>query len=99
MRAPSLISAAARLAHKTGKLKTPRRRRVVSQTSGIVKVTTDRESAGLGAREAGAAARHRPPTRLRESCLTDRRLAKLLPVDRWPDRAEAHASRWFSPVA
>ncbi|MBK7861946.1 MAG: NADH:flavin oxidoreductase [Archangiaceae bacterium] len=30
--------------------------------------------------------------------MTDRRLAKLLPVERWPTRAEAEASRWFSPV-
>jgi len=30
--------------------------------------------------------------------LTDRRLEKLLPVERWPTRAEAAASRWFSKV-
>jgi len=30
--------------------------------------------------------------------LTDRRLDKLLKVDRWPTREEAAASRWFSPV-
>jgi 2,4-dienoyl-CoA reductase-like NADH-dependent reductase (Old Yellow Enzyme family) len=30
--------------------------------------------------------------------VTDRRLARLLPVDRWPSRAEAEASRWFSEV-
>ncbi len=29
---------------------------------------------------------------------TDRRLAKLLPVPRWPTREEAAASRWFSPI-
>lgn len=30
--------------------------------------------------------------------MPDRRLAKLLPVDRWPTREEAAAARWFSPV-
>jgi 2,4-dienoyl-CoA reductase-like NADH-dependent reductase (Old Yellow Enzyme family) len=28
----------------------------------------------------------------------DKRLEKLLPVDRWPTREEAAASRWFSPI-
>jgi len=30
--------------------------------------------------------------------MTDRRRAKLLPIERWPTREEAEASRWFSPV-
>jgi 2,4-dienoyl-CoA reductase-like NADH-dependent reductase (Old Yellow Enzyme family) len=30
--------------------------------------------------------------------VTDRRLEKLLPVERWPTQAEAASSRWFSPV-
>ncbi len=30
--------------------------------------------------------------------MTDRRLARLLPVDRWPTAGEAAAARWFSPV-
>jgi len=29
----------------------------------------------------------------------DRRLERLLPVERWPTRDEAARSRWFSPVA
>ncbi len=28
----------------------------------------------------------------------DRRFEKLLPVPRWPSRAEAESSRWFSPI-
>ncbi|MEM6956798.1 MAG: NADH:flavin oxidoreductase [Myxococcota bacterium] len=28
----------------------------------------------------------------------DRRLARLLPIDRWPTRDEASAMRWFSPL-
>ena len=30
--------------------------------------------------------------------MTDKRLLRLLPVDRWPSREEAAALRWFSPV-
>jgi 2,4-dienoyl-CoA reductase-like NADH-dependent reductase (Old Yellow Enzyme family) len=30
--------------------------------------------------------------------VTDRRREKLLPIPRWPTRAEAEASRWFSPI-
>lgn len=30
--------------------------------------------------------------------MTDRRLSALLPIERWPTRDEAKASRWFSPV-
>jgi dimethylglycine catabolism A len=29
----------------------------------------------------------------------DKRLLKLLPVDRWPSAEEARAARWFSPIA
>jgi 2,4-dienoyl-CoA reductase-like NADH-dependent reductase (Old Yellow Enzyme family) len=30
--------------------------------------------------------------------VTDRRREKLLPIPRWPTRAESEASRWFSPI-